>query len=135
MEDLASMLIRHEGLKLKMYKDSLGIATIGVGHNLQDKPITREAALFILNDDIRDVNHDLSSNFPWVAQLDGNRQIVLANMCFNLGLERFKAFKNTLRMVESGDYTGASKNMLDSKWASQVGKRATELAEIMKKGA
>jgi lysozyme len=117
-----------------MYKDSLGILTIGVGHNLQDKPISKAAAMQILEDDINDAKVDLAKAYPWVVKLSLNRQNVLINMCFNMGIERLSTFKNTLRMVESGDYAGAATNMLQSKWATQVGDRAKELAEIMKTG-
>jgi lysozyme len=134
VEDLKDQLIRHEALRLKMYKDSLGILTIGVGHNLQDKPISKAAAMQILEDDINDAKVDLAKAYPWVVKLSLNRQNVLINMCFNMGIERLSTFKNTLRMVESGDYAGAATNMLQSKWATQVGDRAKELAEIMKTG-
>ena len=55
-------------------------------------------------------------------------------MCFNMGIGSLAGFKNTLAMIQAGDYAGASENMLKSKWAVQVGNRATELAQIMKTG-
>ena len=34
---LVEQLVRHEGIRLKVYKDSLGIDTIGVGRNIEDR--------------------------------------------------------------------------------------------------
>ena len=55
-------------------------------------------------------------------------------MLFNLGLPRLKTFKKFLAACEAGDFDLASVEMLDSKWASQVGNRAIELSEQMKAG-
>ena len=41
-DNLIQKLIQHEGLRLQAYKDSLGIATIGIGRNLEDRGITPE---------------------------------------------------------------------------------------------
>ena len=134
VEELKDQLIRHEGLRLRMYKDSLGIATIGVGHNLEAKPISRRAALVIEEDDIQDATNDLTRMFPWTFDLDDARRNVLINMCFNMGIDRLSTFKNTLELIRLGQYEAASENMLKSKWAVQVGRRAIELAQIMKEG-
>lgn len=133
-ETLRDQLIRHEGERLKMYLDSLGIPTIGVGHNLRDKPISKRASGIILEDDIQDATNDLLKTLPWTANLDWPRKAVLINMCFNMGLSGLLTFKNTLSLIEQKRYLEASENMLKSKWATQVGKRAIELSEIMKTG-
>ena len=62
------------------------------------------------------------------------RQGVLINMMYNLGWPRLSKFKKMLAAFESKDYKLASIEMLDSKWAVQVGRRATELSDIMKAG-
>jgi lysozyme len=58
----------------------------------------------------------------------------MIDMCFNLGIGGLLEFKNTLASIQSGDYQKASEQMLQSKWATQVGNRATELSEMMKEG-
>ena len=58
----------------------------------------------------------------------------MINMCFNLGLSRLLNFKNFLEAVESKDYVKAGVEMLDSKWATQVGPRATRLKNMMIEG-
>ena len=66
----------------------------------------------------------------WVI-LSDERQGVLINMMYNLGWPRLSRFKRMLIAVEDGDYQLAAIEMLDSRWAEQVGNRAIELSLIM----
>lgn len=132
MDKLMDELIRDEGLRLKVYFDSEGIETIGVGRNLQ-KGLTRDEAMFLLDGDIRSVIQD-AFTFDWYAKLTEIRQRVILNMLFNMGKHRFMGFKNTIKFIEIGDYEAASDEMLDSKWARQVGIRATRLSDMMRNG-
>ena len=132
MDKLMDELIRDEGLRLKVYLDSEGIETIGVGRNLQ-RGITRDEAMFLLNNDIRYAIQE-AMTFPWYEKLTEQRKRVIVNMIFNLGLTRFSGFKNTIRYLEMGDYEAASEEMLDSKWARQVGVRAARLSDMMRNG-
>jgi lysozyme len=131
---LRDMLIRHEGLELKVYVDSVGIETIGVGRNLVDVGITREEALYLLDHDITDTLADCRRVFYWFDDISQARQDVVANMVFNMGLRRFRGFKQTIRYIEMNQFDDASTEMLDSKWAGQVGNRATELSRMMADG-
>lgn len=128
------LIKRHEGLRLKLYKCSQGKLTIGYGRNLQDCGISKAEAEFMLQNDIEKVLSDLNKSIPWYINLSENRQEVLIDMCFNLGIVEFLKFKNTLALIQKGDYLSASKAMLQSKWAGQVGKRASELSEMMRIG-
>ena len=71
---------------------------------------------------------------PWVETLDEVRQRVLVDMAFNLGIPSLLTFKRTLASVEAGNYTVAAAQMLESKWARQVGTRAIRLSEMMATG-
>jgi lysozyme len=62
------------------------------------------------------------------------RQRVLIDMAFNMGTTGLLGFTGTLARVEQRDYAGAAAGMLASRWASQVGKRATALADMMRTG-
>lgn len=134
MESFEDMLIRHEGIKDAPYIDSLGVQTIGIGHNLH-KPLTHAAIMQIFRDDLADARNDCLHAFPWFADLSEPRQWVLVNMCFNLGLPRLQGFHRFLTAVELGDYDTAATEMLDSLWAKQVKKRAHELAALMQGSA
>lgn len=130
MESFEDMLIRHEGVKATPYIDSLGVQTLGIGHNLH-KPLTHAAIMQIFRDDVAEARNDCLHAFPWFSDLDEARQWVLVNMCFNMGLTRLQGFYKFLNAVQSGDYQTAATEMLDSLWARQVKRRATELAAIM----
>ena len=135
-EDRAKLqlqIMRHEGVRLKVYTDTLGIETIGVGRNLRDKGITHDEALFLLDNDLDECIRDCAT-FPWFADLDPVRQRVVVDLRFNLGPSRLRGFKNTLYSISKGQYAAAANGMLNSKWAKQVGVRASRLAEMMKTG-
>lgn len=131
---LEAQLQRHEGIRLKPYTDTTDRLTIGIGRNLTDNGITMTEALFMLRNDIATAAAELEARLPWVADLAPVRQQVLVNMVFNLGWFSFSKFKKMLAELAAKNYEGAAKQMLDSKWAIQVGKRATELAEQMRRG-
>ena len=135
-ETLAEFIARHEcnGGKpnLKMYRDSLGIETIGYGHNLRDKPITKKAADQIFLDDLTDVQLDVTHAFPWYADLSTPRQWVILDMCFNLGLAGLQGFPKFLKAVEMGDYETAAEELIDSRWFGQVKGRGVELVQMMR---
>lgn len=133
-DDLRSMLVLHEGLRLKPYKCTAGKTTIGVGRNLDDRGITQAEAFALLENDIDDVCRELDQVWPWWRQMTDPRQQVLADMCFNLGLGRLKGFVNTIGFMKAGEYDKAADGMLASLWASQVGTRAQRLARMMREG-
>lgn len=129
---LRSQLIRDEGKRNRMYPDSRGVATIGIGHNLRDVPISDSAIFQIFDDDLAAVEAELILNLPaWYATLSEARQGVLLNMAFNLGVEGLLRFTDTLAKIGAGDYAGAARAMLNSVWATQVGERARRLARQM----
>lgn len=131
---ITTLLLKHEGLKLKPYRCTSGKLTIGVGRNLEDRGITKSEAMYLLSNDIADVIHQLKEKLPVFNVLDQTRQDVLVDMAFNMGVGGLLEFKNTLASIEKGHYRKASKQMLQSKWAKQVPNRAGELSEMMKTG-
>ncbi len=134
LKRLKEVLMRHEGLSLKPYKCTSGKLTIGYGRNIEDVGITQEEASFLLANDIKKVIEQVSTKFKWFKDLSPTRQEVVINMVFNLGLQGFSSFKNTIHFLSSGQYEQAAIEMLESKWASQVGKRAKELSKMMLEG-
>ncbi len=128
---LESQLKRHEGLRLKPYHDTVGVLTIGYGRNLEEITITGEQAEIWLKEDIEAATRDLERAFPIVLELSEVRQRVLINMTFNMGINRLKGFKKMWRALEQKYYFAAAKEMANSKWHSQVGKRAEELENMM----
>ncbi len=131
---LVERLIKHEGLRLRPYTCPAGKLTIGVGRNLEDRGITEEEAMMMLQNDMLACRKECYANFHWYGEMDELRQEVILEMCFNLGIARLKGFKKMLKACELKNYTLASQEMLTSLWARQVGQRAKNLAKIMEKG-
>ena len=154
-QDLIDKLVVSEGLRLQVYKDTLGIDTIGIGRNLEDRGITKEEladldiptiehvyeygiteadAVYLATNDVQIVEEELVRAHPCVDRLDSVRQLILIDMAFNMGVPRLCKFKKMWAAVECGDYPTAAKEMLDSRWAKQVKGRATKLANAMHNG-
>ena len=134
--DLSSfkkLLIEDEGLKLKAYKDTLGVTTIGVGRNLDQVGISEEEAMMLLDNDIANV-YKQAMVLPWFKYLSIKRQDVILSMIFNMGLAGVLEFKGMIRALIVADYEVAAEEMLDSKWAGQVRRRAKRLAAMMREG-
>ncbi len=153
--DLVKELIKHEGLRLQVYKDTLGIDTIGIGRNLEDRGITKEElddldipsinhvyeygiteadAVYLAENDVQIVEEELLRAHPCVDRLDSVRQLICIDMAFNMGVPRLCKFKKMWAAIEAEDYPTAAKEMLDSRWATQVKGRATKLANAMHNG-
>ena len=153
-DEFVEMVAKHEGVVLEPYRDILGISTIGIGRNLEDGGITdteldyigktledilkvgltREEAYYLCRNDIRNVEKELLERKPIVNQLDQVRQMCLVDMGFNMGVPRLMKFVKMWGAIEVGDFYEASEQMLDSRWAKQVGKRSEHLAEMMRGG-
>lgn len=158
---LRAELKRDEGFVVcRTYRCTENKLSAGCGRNLDDvgmtaaeqahlgvtlaevrrKGLTAPQAEYLLDNDIDRSIADLDRNLPWWRSLDEVRQRVLINMCFNMGIGSVRTgkgllgFRNTLKLIETGQYDQAAKNMLVSKWAGQVGPRANRLADMMKLG-
>ena len=132
MIDIKELLEKHEGLRLTVYIDSVGKATIGIGRNLVDRGISREEAYYMLYNDINYFRSELQKKLPWFDSQPDDVKTVMIDMAFNLGIYGFLNFKNTLKHIQNKEYKLASEDMLNSLWAKQVGVRAIELADILR---
>lgn len=135
LERIKEQLVRHEGLRLKPYRCTAGKLSIGIGRNLDGCGISQTEAYVLLENDIQNCENQLVDEIPEIYNaLDEVRKSVLLNMCFNLGIGGLLEFNNTLAFIAAGDWERAANGMLASKWAKQVGHRAIELSELMRKG-
>lgn len=124
------LVAKHEGLRLDMYHDTVGVPTIGYGHNLL-QPISTEAALQILEDDVEIVFQELDERMDWWTDLPEQAQMVVASMVFNMGWPRFSRFKKFISALEDRSWDKAAYEMEDSLWFQQVGNRGRELRAMM----
>ena len=128
---LVSQIKRHEGFSKTPYADTEGYTTIGYGRNLDTVGLRHDEAQLMLENDIAKAIEYLEQ-YPWWPELDGSRQRAMADMMFNLGPGGFATFKRMIACLHRCDYEGARKEMIDSKWFKQVGRRAKYNADLMK---
>ena len=134
-EALARGLLQSdEGLRLKPYHCTAGKLTIGYGRNLEDRGITEAEAEYLLENDVSEIYEDLAEIYDFFTHLSPMRKAVLIDMAYNLGLGGLNKFQNMIKAIDDGDYSTAASEMLDSRWASQVGDRAERLAKLMRTG-
>ncbi len=146
MMNLIEQLKEHEGFRGSYYLCTAKKKTIGYGRNVDDNPLpdylcrdfdkepmTEDEAEELLIDDVNKVATQLAKKYP-IKHLSTARQAVLINMAFNLGVNGLMEFKKMLQAIKDKDYYEAAIQMLDSKWARQVGSRSDDLAEQMLTG-
>lgn len=131
---LKSLLMKHEGFRQYVYTDTTNHLTIGFGRNLSDRGISPSEAMSLLDDDIFYFSGKLSHLLPYWDSMDVARQIVLIDMCFNLGVNGLLQFQNMLDAMQNKDYDKASAEILNSKAHEQCQSRYEQLAYIMKTG-
>ena len=135
LERLRARLSLDEGRKTKPYRCTAGKLTIGVGRNLDDRGLRDSEIDLMLTNDIAEAAGECRRLVRSFDQLSDVRQEVLVNMMFNLGYTRLAGFRKFLDALSRSDWTEAANQMLDSKWADDVGDRADRLATAMRKGA
>jgi len=134
-ERLHSILLRHEGLRLRPYTDTAGKLTIGIGRNLTDFGIREKEAYYLCDNDIDAAVAGLSQTVKAFSSMDDVRQEVLINMAFNMGLTKLmSANPKMIAAVEAKNFLDAAKEMLDGPWKDQVHGRAIELSTAMARG-
>ena len=122
MKKLADQLIDHEGERLKPYLCTAGKLTIGIGRNLDDKGISQAESRILLVNDIAECKSDLQMLFSMWESFSPVRQIALIDLRFNLGAGGFRSFRRMIAAIRRGDWQGAGKEAMDSRWAVQVQK-------------
>lgn len=134
MKQLTESIRAHEGWRDRAYQDSEEIWTIGYGRNLQELRIDKALGEKWLKQDVERARK-AARRFP-EFNLIGNeaRQDVFVEMVFNMGPSRVAGFRLMLAAIREQDWEEAAIQMLDSKWARQVGRRARRLAEQMESG-
>jgi lysozyme len=136
--ELTRQLRGDEGVRACVYKDHLGFDTIGVGRLVDSrKPGAGLRPMeidYLLRNDIDDRIDALMRKLPWFQNLDDARRGALLNMSFQMGVDGLLKFKNTLKLIEDGEYAKAADAMLQSLWAKQTPERAKRLSEQMRTG-
>ena len=124
-----------EDRRKRIYVDTVGNISGGVGRNLTDRGFREDEIDLMLANDVAEAVGECRRLIRGFDALAEARQEVLVNMMFNMGYTRLAGFKKMLAAVQAGNWREAASQMLDSKWADQVGDRADRLADAMRKGS
>lgn len=130
---LKQLIVSHEKKCNYPYLDTQGNISIGIGYNLSARGLPDSWINEQYEADVAYFNAQLLHDFPWYEDLCDPRKMVLIDMAF-MGYKSFKGFDRMLVALAARDYEKASLEILNSLWASQVGHRAVENAEIMRTG-
>ena len=131
-KDLIDSIKKHEGYRSKVYKDSLGIDTIGYGFAIKDLELDQDICDIILERKIKALKDMVECKFTWYRYMPQEIKDVVLEMCYQLGVTGFSKFKKTISFLQNKQFHDASIEMLDSRWARQTPNRAKELSKIVK---
>jgi len=143
---LQDEIANDEGVMYETYHCSLGHLTGGIGHlitewdeEFYEQPIGTKVSHEQINDwftkDINTTLRDCKDIFPDFDTLPSEAQLVIANMCFQLGRPRLSQFKKFIAAVNDADWIKAAEEMENSRWHKQTTARAERLiARIIKLG-
>ena len=136
--DLMERIKKHEGFVPKIYKDSLGFATIGYGHLVlpeeqweEGKEYSKEQLEHVFKTDFNNAVAHATSLMDGM-NLDDKAREVIIEMVFQLGVGGVGKFKKMWEALKNKDYGEASFQMMDSRWAKQTPRRAEDLSKIMR---
>lgn len=138
-DKLREELADDEGCKLEIYLDHLGLPTFGIGHLVREDdpehgqavgtPVSDERVRQVFALDIAVTLEDCKRLYDDFDDLPEEAQLVIANMCFNLGYPRLSKFKGMKAGVDARDWNRAADEMVDSRWHDQVPNRAKRLVK------
>ena len=138
MDRLLASVKKHEGYRNKVYLDTLGKRTVGVGHLCvedfweDDKEYEEKFLMTILEHDLQTAIKGAERLLKGCSILDSLAKEIIIEMVFQLGETGVSKFKNMLEALENGpDYQTAAIEMLDSKWAKQTPNRAQNMSSEM----
>jgi len=149
------MLSLNEGNKPKVYKDSKGNRTIGIGFNLEDagnrnflkqkgininelfagRELTDRETKILYNHSLTQAFRDAQSYDPNFAKRPEAVKMSLVDMAFNLGLTKLNKFVEMKKGLMNNDYNVAADEMVDSNWYKQVKSRGPRMVEVMRSAA
>jgi len=138
MNKLLESVKKHEGYRNKVYLDTLGKRTVGVGHLCvedfweDDKEYEEDFLMGILEKDLQSAI-DQADDMCKSLTISDDAKIIIIEMIFQLGGTGVSKFRKMWQALQQDppDYAEASVQMLDSRWAKQTPNRAKEMARLM----
>lgn len=142
LDDVKQMIVRHEGIRYRPYKDSLGLWTVGVGHLIgngktlppeMNREFSHNEVMSMFDEDY--TQHEKAAmQIPGYNKLNKTGQAALVDLTFNMGPKWIKNFPKTAKALASGDVEGVASGLENSLWYRQVGSRAPEIVSMIRAG-
>ena len=132
LDGLIERLKISEGFRDRVYKDTLGIDTIGFGFAIKDLVLSEEISEIILKEKVEALIVRIKNKFDWFDEMPPEIQSVCVEVSYQLGLYGFNKFKKTFAHLKEKEFKHAADEMLDSLWAKQTPNRANMLAQIVR---
>jgi lysozyme len=148
-EELQQLLIKHEGWRNRVYLDTKGLPTVGVGFNMKaagakalmgslgiDYINVLSGASLLTNVQVQEL-FDKSTNYaiatanvlvPSFPNLPDPVQMAITDMAFNLGYTGLEGFENFIAALSKTppDFSTAVTEMRNSLWARQLPVRSSD---------
>lgn len=144
IEKAYKMLLTDEGVRRFAYNDhdgkevklKPGKLTIGVGRNLEAKPLSDAVVKMLFEEDFQEALNGAKKLVKRMYAMTENQQLALINLVFNLGETKLKKeFPNTLLDLNNGDYKSAANRLRNSLWFKQVKGRAVRVLDMLENSA
>lgn len=147
MSKIIEILHAEEGYREQPYRCTEGYPTIAGGIRIGPKGaslanytftvplVVDDCWMQYLVDDIRREMRKCPAISAALNLCNEAREDVLISMAYQMGVDGLATFKNTLKMIATGDYENAAAGMLNSLWARQTPRRAQRHAEAMRSGS
>jgi GH24 family phage-related lysozyme (muramidase) len=146
-------VVKHEDVKLEVYPDPIHgwkVPTIGIGFNLARKDadkklkalglnpvlirkkkskITKEQAYKLATDDIYNALQGAKRVIKNFNEHPLQVRSAITEVIFNIGVTGFSKFDNFINLIHKKNYKRAAKELMNSSWSRQVGRRAEEISD------
>ena len=140
MSRLLESVKKHEGYRNRVYLDSLGKRTVGVGHLCvedhweDDREYSEEMLMKVLKDDLKNAIQGAEELCRDCPDLKDQAKEIIVEMVFQLGKTGVSKFRNMWKALQQRppSYSVAATEMLDSRWAKQTSNRAKEMSDHMR---
>lgn len=139
-EDIKKMIIQHEGVRNRPYRDSLGLWTVGIGHLIGDgktlppswnREFSNEEVMALFENDYQKHKKQAESNVPGFNKYDSIGKAAFIDLTFNMGPGWPRKFPNTSKRIEEGDTAGAARGLENSLWYKQVASRGPKIVDMV----
>lgn len=135
MDDTEKYIAAEEGYRQFPYRCTAGKLTIGYGFNLDDTGLSEPESAAILHMRLGVLRTILVKYLPWFPALNEARQAALLSMAYQMGVLGLMGFTTTMRLLADGQWEEASRQMLNSRWATkQTPERARRTAYMVRYG-